>query len=95
MSGPAPSEPADGIPHESETCSVCPICVGLRVLSGSSPEVAVHLRAAAREIAAALGAALEVGRCPPGEHRSAADAPRAGQDGPAPRPGGLRRIPVE
>lgn len=44
---------------EHATCGGCPVCLVLDALEGSRPEVADHLRAAARELGLALRAAVE------------------------------------
>lgn len=44
---------------EHATCGGCPVCLVLDALEGSRPEVAGHLRAAARELGLALRAAVE------------------------------------
>lgn len=83
--GPAPgaaeAPPADGRPpsgdgeaaaHTADVCGVCPICVGLRTLAESRPELVGHLAEAARHVALAARSLQE---------RAEAPSPRASRDG--------------
>lgn len=64
-------------PHTPEVCGICPVCVGLRALGESRPELVGHLAAAARHLAAAV--------------RTMADSTgRATEGGRGERPGGER-----
>jgi len=45
----------------SAECALCPLCQGLALLRGTSPEVWEHLRAAAASVAAAAVALVESG----------------------------------
>jgi hypothetical protein len=42
-----------GAAHQPDVCGVCPICVGLRALAESRPELMNHLAEAARHVALA------------------------------------------
>lgn len=56
---------ADG-EHGPDVCGVCPVCVTLRALQGSRPELVGHLAAAARHLAAAVrSVAPPTGAAPP------------------------------
>lgn len=60
--------------HQPDVCGVCPICVGLRALAESRPELVSHLAEAARQVALAARSLRE----------RAADAPDGdarGRDG--------------
>jgi hypothetical protein len=45
--------------HGPDVCGVCPICIGLRALGESRPELVAHLTEAARHLAAAVRAVVE------------------------------------
>ena len=62
-------------------CTYCPICQGVRLLRGTSPEVRAHLGSAGASLAHALTALLS--------------AAQAAQDGPDPSGTGVEHIPVE
>jgi hypothetical protein len=49
--GPAPADGQDT--HRVDACGICPICVGLRALGESRPELVGHLAEAARHMALA------------------------------------------
>ena len=73
---------ADPPPHDHDgTCRHCPLCALVDGVGSVRPEVAVHLRAAGRELATALRLALD--RMP------AEDARREDDDG------GLRRVDLD
>jgi hypothetical protein len=60
--------------HRPDICGVCPICVGLRALGGSRPQLVEHLTEAARHLAAAVRSMVDEAPAP----RS--DGPRSGRD---------------
>jgi hypothetical protein len=67
--------------HRPDVCGVCPICVAMRALGETRPQLVEHLTEAARHLAAALRSVVD-------------EAPGARGDGPAEggRPG---RDPLE
>lgn len=65
-----------------DACGVCPICVGLRAVGASRPELAGHLAEAARQLTLAVRTVVD------------AAAPRDGAGDP-PRPRGPGRRPPE
>jgi hypothetical protein len=69
--------------HGPDVCGVCPICLALRTLGGSRPQLVEHLTEAARHLAAAVRDLLE-------------DPPRP-RTPPAPPPDddGLQRIDLD
>lgn len=46
-------------PHSPDVCGVCPICIGLRTLAESRPELMGHLAEAARHVALAARSLME------------------------------------
>lgn len=53
-----PGAATDG-DHRIDACGICPICVGLRALGASRPELVGHLSEAARHLAAAVRAVVD------------------------------------
>ena len=45
--------------HTPDVCGVCPICVGLRALAESRPELVGHLAEAARHVALAARSLMD------------------------------------
>jgi hypothetical protein len=60
--------------HRPDICGVCPICVGLRALGESRPQLVEHLTEAARHLAAAVRSIVEEPHGPP------SDGARSGRD---------------
>jgi hypothetical protein len=74
---------------EAGVCGICPVCAVLATVTAARPEITQHLLTAARELVAAMSAALDAyPGAPPGTcsrtHRTA-----------PPQSGSLRRIAVE
>lgn len=63
--------------HRPDICGVCPICVGLRALGESRPQLVEHLTEAARHLAAAVRSVVDEAQAPRSE------GPRTGR-GPDP-----------
>jgi hypothetical protein len=84
-----PEDTRDG-GHHVDVCGICPICVGLRALGESRPELVGHLAEAARQLTLAVRSVVE-GAAPADDvgHR-----PRSGGPGPG-APEDLRRIPLD
>jgi hypothetical protein len=58
-------EARDG--HRPDICGVCPICVGLRALGESRPQLVEHLTEAARHLAAAVRSVVDEAQAPRSE----------------------------
>jgi hypothetical protein len=58
-------EARDG--HGPDICGVCPICVGLRALGESRPQLVEHLTEAARHLAAAVRSVVDEAQTPRSE----------------------------
>lgn len=71
--GPDGDQTRDPGAHGPDVCGVCPICVGLRALGASRPELVSHLTEAARHLAAAVRTVVE--------QQAAPDAGGADDDG--------------
>jgi hypothetical protein len=50
--------------HRPDICGVCPICVGLRALGESRPQLVEHLTEAARHLAAAVRSVVDEAQAP-------------------------------
>jgi hypothetical protein len=72
--------------HRPDICGVCPICVGLRALGESRPQLVEHLTEAARHLAAAVRSVVEE------PHRPRPDGSRPGRD---PDPDPFERIDLD
>ena len=79
-----------GAGHQPDVCGVCPICVGLRALAESRPELMGHLAEAARHVALAARSLRERPAEADGEARDRGARPGEGQRG-----GGLEHIDLE
>lgn len=76
--------------HHVDACGVCPICVGLRALGASRPELAGHLAEAARQLTLAVRTVVDAAAARDG----AGDPPRSQGPGRRP-PEDLRRIHLD
>lgn len=76
--------------HHVDACGVCPICVGLRALGTSRPELAGHLAEAARQLTLAVRAVVDAAAPSDG----AGDPPRSRDPGRR-GPEDLRRIDLD
>lgn len=81
---------AGGGPHQVDACGVCPICVGLRAVGGSRPELVGHLAEAARQLTLALRSVVDAAAPPDG----AGQRPRSRGSGRG-TPEDLHRIPLD
>ena len=79
-----------GAGHQPDVCGVCPICVGLRALAESRPELMGHLAEAARHVALAARSLRERPAEADSEARDRGARPGEGQ-----RSGGLEHIDLE
>lgn len=85
------ADPVGG--HRIDACGACPICVGLRALGESRPELVGHLAEAARQLALAVRTVVDAG-VPADEAPGPTDAPR--RAGPRRRTADdLRRIRLD
>lgn len=79
-----------GDAHQVDACGVCPICVGLRALGGSRPELVGHLAEAARQLTLAVRSVVDAAAARDGAgHRPPSRGSARGT------PEDLHRIPLD
>lgn len=78
--GPDPDAPAAGSTHDPDTCGLCPVCVGLRLLGEHRPDVLHHLNEASRHLSAAIRGLLEPGLEPGSDSTSTERTSRTSPD---------------